>query len=76
MEVTLPQMLFARECRAQEQQALLRQYHLPLISFTMNIAGPEKDTPLIRRGFQEGCGMLEEGLKRESLSCTGKSARK
>lgn len=67
MEVTLPQMLFARERRAQEQQALLRQYHMPLISFTMNIAGPEKDTPLIRRGFQEGCGMLEEGLKREKI---------
>lgn len=67
MEVTLPQMLFARERRAQEQQALLRQYQLPLISFTMNIAGPEKDTPLIRRGFQEGCGMMEEGLKREKI---------
>ncbi len=67
MEVTLPQMLFARERRAGEQQALLRQYNLPLISFTMNIAGPEKDTPLIRRGFQEGCCMLKEALKREKM---------
>ena len=52
MEVTLPQMLEARERRAALQQELLRAHGLPLVCFTMNIAGPLKDTPLIRRGFE------------------------
>ena len=59
MEVTLPQMLAARERRAAIQQELLRAHGLPLVSFTMNIAGPVKDTPLIRRGFLAGCRQLE-----------------
>ena len=54
MIVSLPEMLDARERRALRQQVLLRDYGSPLISFTMNIAGPIKDTPLIRRGFQIG----------------------
>ena len=62
MEVTLPQMLLAREQRVQRQQALLAAFPHPLICFTLNIAGPEKDSPLIRRGFREGCRMLEDAL--------------
>ena len=55
--VSLVQMLDARERRVQHQQALLAQYHKPLICFTMNICGPVKDSPLIRRGFARGrCG--------------------
>lgn len=54
MDVTLEQMLLARENRVRMQEKLLAQYHIPLISFTMNIPGPVKDTPLIRRGFREG----------------------
>ena len=52
--VELPQMLEAREYRARRQQELLAQYHLPLVSFTMNIAGPVKNSPSIRRGFRSG----------------------
>ena len=61
-EVTLEQMLEARERRAQRQQALLAQYALPLVSFTMNIAGPVKNSPLIRRGFLLGERTLKEHL--------------
>ena len=67
MEVTLPQMLFAREHRVQRQQTLLTAFPHPLISFTMNIAGPEKDSPLIRRGFQEGCRLLDAALSQNRL---------
>ena len=52
--VSLVQMLDARERRVQHQQELLAQYHKPLICFTMNICGPIKDSPLIRRGFARG----------------------
>ena len=60
--VTLEQMLEARERRARRQRELLGQYALPLVSFSMNIAGPVKNSPLIRRGFAAGERMLEEHL--------------
>ena len=63
MEVTLAQMLEAREQRAFRQIQLIREFGKPIISFSMNIPGPVKDSPLIRRGFWEGCGALEHRLK-------------
>lgn len=54
MEITLPQMLDARERRVDRQMALLEKYKLPLICFTMNIAGPEKCNDLVRWGFELG----------------------
>ena len=53
-EVSLIQMLDARERRVWHQQELLGAYGKPLVCFTMNIAGPVKDSPLIRRGFARG----------------------
>ena len=50
-EVTLAQMLEARERRAFHQKELLSKFRRPLLSFTMNIAGPVKNSELIRRGF-------------------------
>lgn len=58
MEVTLPEMLEARERRAARQQALLEEYNNTLVCFTMNIAGPAKNSPLIRRGFALGLQLL------------------
>ncbi|WP_455500434.1 triphosphoribosyl-dephospho-CoA synthase CitG [Gemmiger sp.] len=66
--VTLPQMLIARENRVHTQQTLLAQYHTPLVCFTMNIAGPIKNSPLIRRGFVLGCRDLENALRREGMT--------
>jgi len=54
MEITLEQILEARERRADRQKVLLAQYDLPVICFTMNIAGPEKYTDLIQWGFALG----------------------
>ena len=54
MEITIQQILEARERRVARQAALLSQYGLPLICFTMNIAGPEKCSDLIKFGFKLG----------------------
>lgn len=54
METTLQEILQARECRAAQQQSLLKKYGRPVICFTMNIPGPEKDNALIRWGFDLG----------------------
>lgn len=59
MEVTLMQMLEARERRAMRQRTLLEEYKSTLVCFTMNIAGPIKNSPLIRRGYTLGRQLLE-----------------
>lgn len=66
METTLQEILDARERRAQRQQELLRRFQKPLVSFTMNIAGPEKNSSLIESAFRLG-----EELLRSQLSAAG-----
>ena len=66
--VSLVQMLDARERRVQHQQALLAQYHKPLICFTMNICGPVKDSPLIRRGFAQWHQLRPQELLTQQLT--------
>ena len=56
--VTLMEMLGAREARAMRQQQLLEEYQLPVISFCLNIAGPVKNSPVLRRAFREGLERL------------------
>lgn len=56
------QILEARDARVQVQNELLSTYHCPLICFTMNIAGPVKYSPLIRRAFHFGINELETRL--------------
>ena len=62
--VELSQMLAARDRRVERQDALLAQYRLPLVSFTLNIAGPVKNGPEIRRLFALGRGLLFDQLRR------------
>lgn len=66
-EVTLMQMLEARDNRVLEQQRLLNQFGKPIICFTMNIPGPVKDSPLIRRAFRFGCDTLNHRLPKNRV---------
>ncbi|MBR3761886.1 MAG: triphosphoribosyl-dephospho-CoA synthase CitG [Lachnospiraceae bacterium] len=66
-EVTLTQVLEAREERVRKQQALLKTYHCPLICFTMNIAGPVKTTPLTQCAFQVGLDALHSKLPQKHI---------
>ena len=63
MNTLLIEILNAREARAARQQALLQHHGCPVISFTMNIAGPVKTSPLIRRAFREGLAALDAALE-------------
>lgn len=78
MEVNLSQILEAREQRAARQRQLLDTFRKPLICFTMNIAGPIKNSPLITEGFRLGQGFLHAQLsglpvlfREEVISDTG-----
>ena len=66
-EVTLCEILDARERRAALQASLLTDYGVTLVSFTMNIAGPIKNTPLIERAFEYGLKKLVECLPKEKI---------
>ena len=59
-EVSVLDMMEARDRRAGLQRRMTAAFHVPVISFTMNIAGPVKRTPLIRRGFVLGLRTLHE----------------
>ena len=71
-EVTLQEVLDARDRRAEAQRQLLQQHARPLISFTMNIPGPVKDSPMIRRAFDEGLLMLDDALGEAGIACASR----
>lgn len=66
-EVTLAEVLAAREARVERQDRLRERHGSVVISFTLNIAGPVKDSPLIRRTFLAGQEQLETGLTAAKL---------
>ncbi len=66
-EITLSEILTAREERVSIQNALLDEYHVPVVSFTMNIAGPVKVTVLSHRAFLWGMEQLRLGFLQNKL---------
>lgn len=66
--VTVQDMLTARDARAARQADFLGRYGMPLISFTMNIAGDVKVDEAIRRAFREGERRIRRELERMNVS--------
>jgi len=63
IEVTVPDMMQAREARFMMQQAMLARYPgAGLVCLTMNIAGPVKTTPAIERAFSWGMEQIRAVL--------------
>lgn len=62
-EVSLTEMLDAREARAFAQKQLLNRYGKPLICLTLNIPGPVKVLPGVPQAFEEACKRIEAILK-------------
>ena len=61
-EITLSEILVAREERVAIQNELLSAHKAPVVSFTMNMAGPVKVTALSHRAFLWGCEQLRLGF--------------
>ena len=70
MEVSLREMLDARERRAKRQRELLEAFQQTLVCFTMNIAGPVKNSPLIGRGYALGRRLLRQQLAAAGMEVT------
>lgn len=67
-EASLRDILDAREARAARQRELLETFQSTLISFTMNIAGPVKNSKIIREGYLEGLERLRMQMDGERVS--------
>ena len=67
VRLTLPELLEAKVRRASRQQAMLERHHMPLISFSMNIPGPVKYSPLIRFAFDEALRQLPKAVEQTVL---------
>lgn len=67
-EITLEQLLDAREQRAAKQKKLIEEFMLPLVSFTVNIPGARKKTPVSCSIFREGCNVLMKKLDENGTS--------
>lgn len=63
VEVTVPDMMQAREARYYMQQTMLARYPgAALVCLTMNAAGPVKTTPAIERAFMWGMEQIRAVL--------------
>ena len=75
MEVSVMDILAARDARAATQKRLLERFGKPLICFTMNIAGPVKHTDAIEKGYALGKRLLRSRITpihfEETISHTG-----
>ena len=69
MEATLQMVLSAREERVRLQEEMRKAHGCAVLSFTMNIAGPVKISPLIERAFDEGLHLLSQQLPLRALVC-------
>ena len=68
IEVTVPDMMQAREARFFMQQTMLARYPgASLVCLTMNVAGPVKTTPQIERAFSWGMEGIRAVLAGERL---------
>jgi holo-ACP synthase len=59
-DVQVQDMTEARENRKKIQNSLLNIYKLPIVSFTLNIPGPEKSNPFFQKILIHGCTALDE----------------
>lgn len=67
-QVTLAEMLDARENRVHQQKSILSRYDMTLISFTLNIPGPAKVFPISEKAFEEGKKLILNHLRRHNIN--------
>ena len=75
IEVTLEEILDAKERRADRQRIMLECNGGCIISFTLNIPGPVKINPLIQESFDEGLCQIETKLNEAGIHIIQKEQR-
>ena len=67
-DVSLLEMMNAREMRCHLQQQLLQLYKKPLICLTLNIPGPVKVLPGVPEAFETACNTIESRLNEHRIT--------
>ncbi len=67
-EITLNELLIAREERAKTQKRLIDTFKANLISFMVNIPGKNKDTSISRKLHNEGRHILKKKLEANNIN--------
>ena len=67
MEISIAEVLAARDRRVETQRVLLDRFGGSLICFTMNIPGPVKVSDLIRRGYEMGLSRIRAQMYGEHI---------
>ena len=62
-EITLEQIMQHRENRVSKQKELIDRFNCTVCTFTMNIAGPIKTNPDIRKAFDEGFELFRKKIQ-------------
>ncbi len=71
-KIELELLLESRDRRCAFQQQLLKQYHLPLVSFMVNMPGPVKRCPLSEKLHTLGCLELKKAFNSKIIWSTVK----
>ena len=66
-EVTVPEMLAARDHRVELQQEFIARFHHPVICFMLNIPGPHKVGEDVYWAFETGLQCIEHSLAQNDI---------
>lgn len=66
-QLTLQQLLLSREIRREKQQNLVKTYGNTLISFMVNMPGPDKDMALSRKIHEQGMQLLDQFMETHNI---------
>ena len=66
-EVTVPEMLAARDHRVELQQEFIERFHHPLICFMLNIPGPHKVGEDFYWAFETGLQRIQDSLDQNAI---------
>ncbi len=67
-EVSLEEMLLAREARAERQRQMLKGCSLPLVSVTLNIPGPHKAHRLAEQAYGTVRALVQARLEKGGMA--------
>lgn len=66
--VTLEQILKAKDNRYSLQRRMVQEYRMPLISFSVVMAGAVKQNPISKLLFEEGCRLISSMLSENNIA--------
>lgn len=66
-EVTVPEMLEARDHRVEVQRSLISEFHHPVLCFMLNIPGPHKVSDDFEKAFKYGVKSIKEALREHGM---------